>query len=59
MIRNKVFDHRADLSNETPEGKIGLLSFTKGMHYIIDLTVYRYEYGNIKNTIKGYTLFLY
>ena len=39
----KVIDYRVDLSNETPEGKIELLSFAKYMPYIMGLAFYNYE----------------
>ena len=32
------------LSNDIPEGKIELFSFTKGMPYIMDLTFYKYDF---------------
>ena len=37
----KVTEYRVDVSNETPEGKIELFSFTKYMPYIIGLIFYR------------------
>ena len=36
----QVIDYRVDLSNEMPEGKIDLVSFTKDMPYIMYLTFY-------------------
>ena len=38
----KVTEYRVDVSNETPEGKIELFSFTKYMPYIIGLIFYRW-----------------
>ena len=44
MDDKKVIDYRVGLSNEIPEGKIELFSFTKDMPYITDLTFYKYEF---------------
>ena len=49
--------YRVDISNETPEGKIELFSFTKDMPYIMDLTFYKYDFENQnQEQIKGYTI---
>ena len=46
----KVFDYAGDKSKT--DGDIEINTFTKGMPYILDLTVYRYELGKIKNKLK-------
>ena len=51
-MTKRVIDYRVDLSNEAPEGKIELLSFTKDMPYFMDLTFYRYGFERMENKLK-------
>ena len=39
-----VVEYRVDLSNEIPEGKTEVFSFTKCMPYIMDLIYYIYGF---------------
>ena len=56
VIGKKVTEYRVDVSNETPEGKIEVFSFTKDMPYIMDFTFYRYAFEKAGEQIKGYTI---
>ena len=48
----KVTEYRVDVSNETPEGKFELFSFTKGMPYIMNLTSYSHEFEKDGNYMQ-------
>ena len=51
----KVTDYAVDKSKT--DGGIEVVSFTKYMPYILDLTFYRYEFEKSKEVINGYTIF--
>ena len=48
LIREKVYQYAIDKSNETQDGKIEIVEFQKEHPYIMDLTVYRYQFEKYK-----------
>ena len=53
----KVIEYRGDVSNQTPEGNVKLFGCTKDMPYIMDLTLYSYEFQQNEEIFRGYIIF--